>query len=540
MLKDSNKSNLGFTGNWFIDAGILGFVNLMEEVYGWNLNKIINYNFRKEEFYRAYFTYYIKKTSLNWLKNQELKKDIDNDIKKEFYEVRKKLIDEIETLIFPSDKKDPESIRIGIIHLNNEIKNKIFQKFEKFSSCLKKVFSNNKKTILQKINEIGILSYEPFFHNLNFINPGKNKKGAEENILKSFEDMIFRYKIKDELTKNAIDKTISKFLFSEKEFLNISYCKIPTINDLDKIIKNVIFYLLCFPISFVRISDRNIFFYTNNLEASYTINKKIKLLIERLREKNINVNLLKITWSAIVDYIVESKASFSLENMYLVEYGSIQQQEIKNVEYIGIPKLQASVLLDDYLREILNTSLQIQGKNFRGEKNCWLLEEFIKGKPLYPLALQHVKLKLTGDLQQINYSIFYALLIDAVILEFKERQKQKETFSLFSESFFQANYREILKKVKMEFRKLYYHSLSETKRLIPDDDTRKRLGYLLLDSLYGNDKARFLNILLKSVNSSKENINPEFLDLIFEKIVNNDKIWQRHTLFLIAGMVSKN
>jgi len=31
---------LRFTGNWFIDAGILGFVNLMEEVYGWDLKKI--------------------------------------------------------------------------------------------------------------------------------------------------------------------------------------------------------------------------------------------------------------------------------------------------------------------------------------------------------------------------------------------------------------------------------------------------------------------------------------------------------------------
>ena len=222
----------------------------------------------------------------------------------------------------------------------------------------------------------------------------------------------------------------------------------------------------------------------------------------------------------------------------MIKYQPGGRQEIINAEYIGIPKLQASVLLDDYLREILNTSLQIKEKNFKGNKNIWLLEEFIKGKPLYPLAIQHIKLKLTGDIQQINYSIFYALLIDAAILEFKERQKQKETFSLFSKSFFQANYREILKKVKIEFRKLYYHSISETKRLIPDDDTRKRLGYLLLDSLYGNDKVRFLNILLKAVNSSKENINPEFLDLIFEKIVNNDKIWQRYALFLVAGMIS--
>lgn len=31
------EDNLHFTGNWFIDAGILGFVNLMEEVYGWEL-----------------------------------------------------------------------------------------------------------------------------------------------------------------------------------------------------------------------------------------------------------------------------------------------------------------------------------------------------------------------------------------------------------------------------------------------------------------------------------------------------------------------
>lgn len=38
----SNTSNiLKFTGSWFIDAGILGFVNLMEEVYGWELEKLL-------------------------------------------------------------------------------------------------------------------------------------------------------------------------------------------------------------------------------------------------------------------------------------------------------------------------------------------------------------------------------------------------------------------------------------------------------------------------------------------------------------------
>ncbi len=30
-MKQNSETNLEFTGNWFIDAGILGFVNLMEE-----------------------------------------------------------------------------------------------------------------------------------------------------------------------------------------------------------------------------------------------------------------------------------------------------------------------------------------------------------------------------------------------------------------------------------------------------------------------------------------------------------------------------
>ncbi len=36
MNSEFDSSVLEFTGNWFVDAGILGFVNLMEEVYGWD------------------------------------------------------------------------------------------------------------------------------------------------------------------------------------------------------------------------------------------------------------------------------------------------------------------------------------------------------------------------------------------------------------------------------------------------------------------------------------------------------------------------
>src|SRR5690606_26391867 len=34
------SSDLEFTGNWFIDAGIMGFVRLMEDVYGFSIREL--------------------------------------------------------------------------------------------------------------------------------------------------------------------------------------------------------------------------------------------------------------------------------------------------------------------------------------------------------------------------------------------------------------------------------------------------------------------------------------------------------------------
>ena len=103
--KDGNKSKLGgsishelrFTGNWFIDAGILGFVNLMEEVYGLDFDVIISEKFNLEDFYYAYFLYYIKKTSIDWIKRQGLTGNAkkDENIRKQFDKIKNQLINEI-------------------------------------------------------------------------------------------------------------------------------------------------------------------------------------------------------------------------------------------------------------------------------------------------------------------------------------------------------------------------------------------------------------------------------------------------------------
>ncbi len=88
---EKQSSELRFTGNWFIDAGILGFVNLMEEVYGWDLEELqekIKEN--PELIYYGYFPFaYFYKLSQNEakklridvaIKNEKIKTEVINFI----------------------------------------------------------------------------------------------------------------------------------------------------------------------------------------------------------------------------------------------------------------------------------------------------------------------------------------------------------------------------------------------------------------------------------------------------------------------------
>ncbi len=88
---EKQSSELRFTGNWFIDAGILEFVNLMEEVYGWDLEELqekIKEN--PELIYYGYFPFaYFYKLSQNEakklridvaIKNEKIKTEVINFI----------------------------------------------------------------------------------------------------------------------------------------------------------------------------------------------------------------------------------------------------------------------------------------------------------------------------------------------------------------------------------------------------------------------------------------------------------------------------
>ncbi len=524
---------LRFTGNWFIDAGILGFVNLMEEVYGIEFNKIFSKNFTLEDFYYGYFIYYIKKTSINWIKRQELTKKAkkDENITKQFNKVKTQLINHINKIKLselPSETgMNVKIIRENIKEFNSNIKNLIIKNFKNFKNILNKPFKNNKASILDNLSKIGFIISEPFFQNLNFINPSKNKNGNEDNILKSFENMIYKGRIKKEGIKNAFDKTITKYLFSETEFPNVIYGRIATINDLDRMLNTeTIKLLLCFPISFKQVFNRYLLFYTPNLETTYKINKRLDILLSRAKEEKSDL-IFKITWQSIIDYLVENKANFALENMYLIEYRSIQNQNIIGVEYIGVSKLQASILIEDPIRDSLNVNLQIDRDTW-----VWILEEFIKNESLYDVISRHVFycLKEKNGKGIYRRTSLYSLAIDAKI-------KENNRIDLFSDDFFKG-YRNLVRGIKNCYSTLNLNA-NKISQLFNNDDERRQICYSLISSLKKRNRITFVNILLKKfVEKAGNKETSRLTRFVFENIVTNDLSWEDYALALIVGILS--
>jgi len=370
------------------------------------------------------------------------------------------------------------------------------------------------------------------------LNPSKNRSGKENEVLISFEEMLFKHKIKDELTVDAFDKTISKFIFSEKEFPNVIMGKVPTVKDLKSFVPvdNPVFLLLSFPASFIKI-DRFIAFYVPNFQFTYSVNKKLKTYLDMAKEKSPS-RILKLTWQSVIDFLFETKAEFSLENMYLIEYENISKQELKDVQYIGISKLQAEFIIDDKIREVLNQEIKIFEKG--DSQYQWLLQEFIKNKPLLPIFFRNLDLyfaqRHSNSNQKLKFkntkAILYSAALDKVIVELNT-----ENSNLFSDDFFFSS-KFVLEKAKDTIRK-YFYLMSKTKNLFSQEtsDDRKALAYRLFSRLKRNQKYSFVNEILKALNGRDTEGVKTLINHIFRNILSNDKTWQSDAVPILAGLI---
>ena len=221
--------------------------------------------------------------------------------------------------------------------------------------------------------------------------------------------------------------------------------------------------------------------------------------------------------------------------MYLIEFAGIENQKLKDVEYISIPRLQASILLDDTIRDELNIYIRYGNKN---SEKTWLLEEFIKGKPLYPIILNYINSVLNQgeDVFSIRRSSLYSLIVESKILEFKAKHS---TNNLFSSEYFD-NYKALVGEIKNEARSSLFYA-GFINQISADENVRRNMGRELLEALRAKNKIIFLNILLKNINESS-NIGAieSFMDWIFNRIIVNNISWEMYALLLIANLISNS
>ncbi len=603
----SNTSNiLKFTGNWFIDAGILGFVNLMEEIYGWDLGRLREELRRDSEV--VYYGYFPFAYLYKWLKDRNI--SVSNSLKK-------RLIEELEQTSFKNNYelfKHVWSKFVCRIFKSIWIKNKINKRTNEIyrGSNLKPEFNDSKyenlirrqdsaikdllesdteirdeiKSLLNKRGELKKLEFEEleilldsseissklnnlllplkevrkelkdYLDKLWELNVVESFKIAQEksrfyrlpvdsgfykNFLfynysagnleqcKSFYDAI-SFNLKSNRILSRIDKTVNKFLPSKKEFSNIYYAELSS-----KIFKEEIpwlfVYLLCFIYAFTNFRGIGyVIFYSNDIKLTYTINKRLKIHQEKVQDLS---SLLKVTWREIIDVLFEYKSYWSLENMYIIRYRRLDNQTQEDVEYIGIPKLQASIIIDDVVRDALNKYIPTP-KVERGRKVwIWVLEEFIKNRLLLPHLINylHEYLGKRLNIKLENRTLIYANSVDARL-----RELGKDN-NLFSSEFFNG-YRNVLFEIKEDATNMFL-AAKNAYRIFNDPKEREKTASRLLSTIRKRNKYAFTNILLKSFIGKTEK-QKEIRNLnkyLFEKIISNDINWENYAFVIVIGLI---
>jgi len=583
QYNENMQNQLAFTGNWFIDAGILGFVNLMEEVYGWDLNELqdrINTDSHKLFFWFFPIGYLFYHSTIRGIHGyiQNINKDLykENGLNQKIRETEKEIKNLQDKIAKCNNEKEEKKLQNKLSKLEDkklpELKEKKREALYKIEELNNKLVEERKKFRENTIKPIdyfnlGMAEIDKFLPNFSLRLPAiarnfylfnskeirnspflafiylqslcwENYEGLSEFIK---EKIPKTEKAKEGLTYEIYpDSTINPFLYSPSQFPNMGYTKPLKTLEIEKSLKlslPIFIPLLCFEHTFENYYEkgviRNIFFYTNNLDLCYSINKKMQIRKEKAKSKH--QSLLKITFNSIIDELVENKADFSLENMYLVEYEEIENQKLINVEYIGVPKLQASIFIDDVLREALNISIVHRKTKENHFELKWLPEEFIKGRPLYPLILSHAYLVLNKEIKPSYYSSLYSLIIEANILYFRA-ENEKPNSTIFSENYFN-NYKGLVQGIKEDVRRTSYHA-SLIKEISKDKDKKARIARDLISALKAKDKNLFLNILLKNLNESKELAsNDSFNRWLMEKIVRNDACFEIYGLILVMNLV---
>lgn len=641
---DTNVPELQFTGNWFIDTGILGFINLMEEVYGWNFEELKNRI--KENPKLVYYGYFpfaylfyhskirtnsiemkdVKDKRRNFIeKKDEKQRELSTFIKSKKYinsdNIPRKDLNKINNLKkkILDFKSKIDELNSKINELNNNLSHEKQRFFTQIDSNIDEILSNSGNMFVNPKNKIDNIipdfnlnipqGYRNFFlynpkkeiflsflylhclltknfPKIKLIKYLKNQETFLEFIkfcedinvnymalVSTIEEMLYQKKIKskiidfcvdkfclDEKNKDSLDKkwytkiqkeygrigeslsyelspdfTANPFLYSPTEFSNAGYTKPLTLDEIESGLKlnfPVYLSLISFSNAFIPLAGRRTLFYTNNLSTSYSINKGIKTKRSRIGKKD---SIFKIAWSSIIDEITENKAMFSLENMYLIEFERIgTDQKLRDVRYLGVTKLVASIIIDDVIRDALNSYIQI--KSGKTSERVWMLEEFIKNKPLFSHIFKHVILRINNKTsQKFTKVLLYNLSVDVKIKSLSKNNKRR----IFKQFYLELE--DVVFQIKESYNRmnLAYRHASK----VFSDDNKEKITYRIIAAIKKQNKQAFVNIILKALLEQSK-IDPKNVksikylnSYIFSNVVQNEDNWENYALALLVGFL---
>jgi CRISPR-associated protein Cst1 len=460
------SKRLHFIGNWYFDCGIIGFLSVIDDVFGEEVNNILsNINICKKNntfqfndeinkiFFKAYWISYAKEQ----LTDPELKLE-----RKEKVKIENKLnelinIDNVDDFI----KK--------LNNLNENITIRLPQKGK-----------DKKKKLIHK-------NMSSFYKNFAFFNVS-NKEILEDSKKYFFEYDYYKNK-KRSMAVESIDRTINKFLLSYGEFKNEFFDQPLKIEEIeDQLNMPLHIFLVCVEKGFVNFSNvkENIFIHTPSIEASWKIHKKLKILKERfLKQKESRYDIFSLTTTSIIDALYEEKSEWVLRNLLVVTYSSISpRQEIKNVKFLPFDKNVATLLKEQKIRKYALANVEISRNNKK--QQIYGIEGLIYKKPLAPFLVEFIKAQIKKNMAKIQRNTQTQFL-------------HWSTIDLLNYGVYKNSEVNITQKYENTLRELkHIHNIFSDQFKI-DKDKAKDYVHLLIKEIRNLDRFNFTNHLLKLI-----------------------------------------
>lgn len=532
-----------FTGNWYIDMGILGMLNLLrEQLPEKELNDLrsLNGDELKIMFTKSYFKYFIKR------KNEKLQDEEDSlaeGISKLKNNKRNKnLIKKKEQLKEITDQKEYYRKILEVIKSKPnwiEIKNGIQETSDKYN-----VTQTSKKRIPFS---------SAFYTNYKFF----NNSSKLENQLNDWEKFILNGKIDDEL----LEGTLNKLTVGFNDYPNIFYSK-PELTNFISAQNNLHIPLICHFRAYGsrKLAGKYYFFYSPEINFCFSVNKRLQTLIDNVSN---NDKLLSITWQAVFDSLYEYKSDWVLQNMYLISYSTINnQQRFENIEFIGLSKINATVIANDNIREDLNqavfTSLRFKNDGLLDDSKSerkWLIQEIIENSSLLDLIFRITNIHTSPKKENKNFDyrrfsiqrnkIITALsvCIHKIVISEKEMQAFRRD-TIYQGSKFKNIAEKIIetKNLIKWNNKLYYDLfVNDKEKKLSQDEKREQSEFdYLIRLIKRKENNRFINFIIQKMliapnNEKNQNAKNWLTSFLFKYIISNP-YWQYYAL----GLIFKN